>query len=635
MRRKRWLTDLGASALLFLGGAVSCSVLYDFDKVQCEVPEDCAGFDHGTRCEAGICVPPSALTTSSGGNGGSGGNSGGSGGSGGNSGGSGGSGGSTGGSNSSGGSGNTASGGTSNTTSNSSGGSAGAPGCSDNAECIDELNGNPAICRDGECIDLLNDECPLVVGAGDNLKYLKKPAPILIGAYSYVNPQIPGQSVPTFNYELALDEFNSESGGGLQGGPSNSHRPFVAVVCDGVYGDYEKSMDHLVDIVEVPAIISSLYSADLLSAFETKGRDNDVFFLSPLEADSTLTAPSVDPDGLMWHLLAPATELAVAYKPLMAHTETLIRNQQGLESSDPIKVAMVVADAPFLQDIANAIPSTITFNGKSVAANLNDQNFKTFNIGSALEGNAEDMTSVALDLRTYRPHVILAVTSSEFMLDTMIQIVENSWKPGNPGEPPPFYLLSPYLFGLDSTIARAEQYVVGNPTVNYPEFIPLKERMLGVNWAAAEDSSLYGTYYVNLFGSYGDSGLTLTGSENFYDAAYYLMYSVAAAGQVPSLSGSDVAAGMKRIVTGSTSFDVGRADVGDALIALGTGGKIALQGTLGPPDFDTATGARHGLPSIYCVDGAEANMSFVPDVLTYDPDAEDLVGSDPCGITGF
>lgn len=624
MRKQRSLTDLGA-VLLVLGGAASCSFLYNLDQVQCEVISDCygAGFPSGTKCVDNICVAPSigdggtssntptnttgGGTTSTGGTG-SGGTS----------------------STDVGGSNNGGTSSTTNTSNNSTTGTAGAggmPECSDNEDCIDQNKGNPAICRDSTCIPLADETvCPVVLGAGDDLEFLKNYDPIIIGAYSYINPLVPEESAPTANYRLAIEEVNNRYPGG-------SKRPFIAVVCDA-YNDVPISMDHLINKLQVPAMLSSLYTSDLKSSFETYGQSPyNVFFMSPLEADSTLTDPELDTRGLLWHMLPEAVDLAEAYTPLIARTEVLVRERASIPS-DPIRVAMIVLDEPFLEDIANVITAKAKFNGKSVGENLQDDNFLRINI------TATDTGNTLQQIQQFRPHIILAMTYSEFNSQPVLQGIENSWPTlvNLNGQPPPFYVLSPYMIGLKSGLDRAAQYE-NPPGGDYPGFLPLRERELGINFSGAEDKTLYNAYLPNLLADNPGATYVLEGSENFYDATYFLMYSVVAAGNVPKLRGTDIAAGMLRLLGPSPDeYDVGPLDVTRAtgFLRANPDDLIELYGTMGPPDFNTGSGARRGRFSLWCVDDLGDGMEYVTDTMIYDPDTNMLVGDDgPCSVDDF
>src|SRR6185503_2965802 len=115
--------------------------------------------------------------------------------------------------------------------------------------------------------------------------------------------------------------------------------------------------------------------------------------------------------------------------------------------------------------------------------------------------------------------------------------------------------------------------------------------------------------------------------ENHYDAAYYLIHAAAAAGSVTPLIGSDLVNGMRRLLSGRLSFSVGPEDLLPAFLELETpGSSIVLNGAMGPPNFDPATGARDEPGSVWCVD---AQRNLHADVLRLDSDG-DLVGDFPC-----
>src|SRR6187399_1833219 len=140
MRPRRLLTRQTVLLSGVLLTAASCSFLYDLDQVQCEIIDDCAGFQGDSKqdvaCIQGVCTYVSLTTGTS-------------------------SGGST--------------GNPTNTSTTGTAGAAGAPGCQTNDECIEENLDNPAICRDGECIPLNTDTCPIVLGAGSNNENVRSP----------------------------------------------------------------------------------------------------------------------------------------------------------------------------------------------------------------------------------------------------------------------------------------------------------------------------------------------------------------------------------------------------------------------------------------------------------------------------
>lgn len=558
-------TSLGLSALGL--SALGCSLLQEFGADQCTNTEDCLALGNefaGTICESNICV------TSTGGDGGTGGG-----------------------------------------TDGGTGGGPEAPECVTNKDCIDSHVGSPYICRDGSCLSLVTSpECPIVLGAGQDNENLEKPDPIIFGVYSYVDPTAPRLSVPTLNYELAIDEVNEATRGGVPGGSGGTLRPFIAVVCSGTNDpDLDKSLGHLIDDLQVPAVVSSLYTKELLEAFETKAHPKQVFFLSPLVADSTLTQQ--DDDGLLWHILPSALDISPAYVPLLVQVEAYIRKQQAFAADTPLKVAMVEAKTPFLSDIAEDLIETTIFNGKSVIKNENDGNFLRLRVDSELETPNPDLSAALTALQAFEPDVVLAMTGGEFV-PTMAKL-EATWNPEASG-PRPFYLTSSYMFNRED--------------LSLASLSSARTRLLGVNFAAAADTTLYDLYVSKLKSTY-DVDFSLEGAENFYDAAYYLMYSIVGAGTPPRLTGKEVALGMTRLLSGKTKFNVGSKDVNSIIGNLrgSPDSFISLQGTMGPPDFNTSTGARRGAPSVYCID---SDGNYLQNVMIYDAVEKTLSGSPAC-----
>jgi hypothetical protein len=156
--------------------------------------------------------------------------------------------------------------------------------------------------------------------------------------------------------------------------------------------------------------------------------------------------------------------------------------------------------------------------------------------------------------------------------------------------------------------------------------VDLRRRMLGVNWAGAADKTLYETYQAR-FNAAFPSAAGMLGFENYYDAAYYLIYAGIAAGPVSPLLGADFALGMGRLLAGRPEFDVGPEHLPAAYRTLeNPTSAIALNGTMGPPDFDARTGARSTAGAVWCI--AEGPR-LETDVLRLDEDGQ-LAGRFPC-----
>jgi hypothetical protein len=556
----RWLALAMLSSPCVLA---ACSLLQDLSGDQCELNADCRalGGEFNDRvCVAGLCVDPNA------------GNDAGTGG---------------------------------------EGGSSTSDGpCESNADCLDRAESfGPVACVEGECVGLLSEECPVVLPQSDDLwlDNLRLGDSIVVGAYAYVPPEVVG--IQTRNYDLALTEFTRRVNG--LPGPGGKRRGLVAVVCDNTPEDtdeLDRSFQHLAQTLRVPGIIAALRSDDLQRVFESDGLDRGMLFVSPAESDAAL-AGLLD-DGLVWHMVAGGREVAVTYAPLLQRT------LDYLDVDGTVRIALVTAsDIRYLAEMESTLEKTLEFNGRSVAQNFSDGNYKSISITSVYtnpNANLGNAVSAVLDLE---PHVVIAAAADEF-LARMVPAIEAGWPGGNS---PPFYFLSPFHYN--------------NPALDdLVELVPeVAERIAGVNAPSAADAALYDTYQIAFDSAYPDVAGT-RGYENYYDAAYFLIYSAAAAGSVAELTGREMARGMTRLLAGP-EYAVGIDDIPEVLSVLSSSSaaRVTLNGTLGPPSFDSATGTRQDAGSVWCVD---ADGFEHADVLRYDADSGQLTGEFSC-ISGF
>jgi hypothetical protein len=543
-----------------LGGS-ACSFIYNLDADQCKADRDCKQL--GSKfanfvCEQGVCVePPDEPPPTDEGDGGV---------------------------------------------------DAGPVGCTSNAECIEENFDRPFICRNGECIDLYSDECPVVLQAEN----LKVPEPIIIGAYSSIDPLNKTGSPITLAYDLALAEFTKEVGG-LAGGPNNTRRKFVAVVCEGAdiaKAPIDKSLAHLVDTVQVHGIIASLFTDTLRAAFDARGKQDNIFFMSPLGADSSLT--SQDNSGLLWFMLGPDSDLAPVFVSLTKRAEAFQRNAAELDSGDKVRVALVQGSLAPARDVAQVLLSdpdnSLVFNGEKTLSN-DESEFLFVELTSDFEDDQAEAGAVITALSEFKPHIVVVTAGTEFT-SKVLPVLEDNWD-DNPdtGQVRPFYVTGPLLAFDGNLISDAS----------------VRQRLAGVNFTADPDQTLFNMFKANFQAAYPE--IEFLSTENFYDAAYYLLYAIAASGNPAQLSGDSIAEGMLRIVSKSgTKLSVGPNSISDVLATLAaSNSRVALRGTMGPADFNLGTGARIAQGSVYCV----APNGFNYDTMRLDSSGN-LVGTFPC-----
>lgn len=644
--------------LFGLYGANACSVLYDLNTTQCEVDADCDGLGfRNTVCRNKVCVPEAAgaggrggasggiggATTGGGGTGGdagaetggAGGTSGGSGGKGGSSGGKGGSSGGKGGAGGTGG---------------GEGGMGAVPECTTNAECIDAHVGEPWLCRDGTCLQLVTDDCPLLLPYADSLDLLRgSESPVLLGGITRLDPSTDYDATSVVNWDLAFTEINDATFGGLVG-----ERPFLLLVCGDQTDRVLPNFEHLAIDVGVPGLLTTLGPAPLLSVYERTLEDDyidaggkPVFLLSNVSADLRL-ADYVD-RGLMWHMIGSPRVLAATTAALVRRIEPFVqaRREENFMSTgvddptEPLRVTLVTADDPTLLDISAVLTSgsiehpesNLIFNGELAIQQVSA--FRRVEIESARQHASPAYQDAIDEVRANPPHIVVAMTSTE--LENVLPGIENGWGQDavTQGHMRPYYVVSHQVVGALKILEAVEQYESAMP--------PLSDRLVGVNFARAYDERselLYASYLSKLLGHYGSGELqaSLPDTENFYDSAYGLIYAYAGA----AANGSDVTAFSLRDAfqdrvfsndPGAESISIGPSNVPDAMQVLSSLTRdMALWGTMGSPNFDRSSGTRVTNSSAWCIEVVNGTAAFVQDGLLYNPTLQEFY--DPDGGPG-
>jgi hypothetical protein len=487
--------------------------------------------------------------------------------------------------------------------------------CTHHSDCVEAHDGEPFLCRDGACVGLKSGDCSYIIEA-DRLK--DSDDVVLIGAFAGMEASQPTASVSLMSYEMAFEEFNSDYA-------ESAKRTFVGVVCQGVQtGGYSSSINHLTKTLKVPVLLAALPAKELGDEFVRVFGSTNTFFLSPNSSDSQLL--NINDRNRLWHMLGRASDLAPGYSALAQ----LVMEQV---TPQPVKVAIVVNDLRAMEDMGDYVSSNLKVNGHSVADSLRQGLGDVSSIGnvqSALLSPNPDVGELLGSLKTFKPDVILALTSSEFV-DTVLEPLElaaSSW------DRAPRYVMSPYAYNLPA---------LGELLKKKSE---LASRIVGVNFAGADDDSLNDEsgdekqslndqYFVRL--SQKMKGMAQPGYENFYDAAWFGILSVVAVGKnIPTITGDLAARGMLRLVNpppAGLARNINSNDLPDVVYRLLDGTQdYYLTGALGPPEFDIGNGSRQGEATAWCVVAEGQDVSFVSDQVRYDRDKGSFVG-DPLSCT--
>jgi len=487
----------------------------------------------------------------------------------------------------------------------------------------------------------MSANCPVLIPALTALGLLKDTtkSPIIVGGFASQNALDPHSTLATVNWDLAFDEFNSRTLPGLpsyqSGGPS---RPFVGLVCqEQNNSDIPGTMAHLTQDVGVTSVLSTLTPTDLYAAWNTTATNQNVFFIDTGSANLRLA--NLATGGLLWHLLGDPHVLAAPVVSLLHQIEPYIYQQRkarfaanGGEDPDsvPLRVTMVYSSDPKMLDMHDVLTATdnvhprsqITFNNKSCVDN--GTNYREVQIDSANVVSVPNTAAGIQDLETHPPHVVLAMATNEFPAD-VVPPIENFWgtTTATAGMIRPYYIMSHLIYNSSTLTTMAASNANRNP--------PLNLRVSGVNYAQAQDSrskALYGAYLTRLLAANQGSSLTLAGTENFYDGAYYLLYSIAAAARnaasaVPAAI--EIKFGFLHVIdkTSGVWVDIGPSSIGGTIDSLlgPLAYSMALWGAMGPPNFDTSlgTGANASQTSAWCIQqDISGNWAYQSDGLIYD-----------------
>ncbi len=469
--------------------------------------------------------------------------------------------------------------------------------CQTNQECVDK-HGQYFVCRksDFQCVGLLTEQCPTIEG-----NYLDDGA-FMIGSILPVTGD-PSTGVPEENaIKLAIGDFKTTANG-LPPKPGNTgRRPMVLVACSD-NADQETAVvaaKHLVDDLEVPAIIGAAYSGITTRMTTEVTIPGHVLVISPSATATNIT--DLADDGLVWRTSPSDVYQSVALAAfIQQRLEPAIRAKLMLTAADKIKLAVLHKGDAYGAGLADALeqdPGNVQINGAPVNDPTNLGLYQRVDYGdpdNATENppHYQDAIDAALQAK---PHIIAIFGTKQAVEDVMVPI-EAGWDTTGPAVTyRPRYLFAdggyiPELFAAIGADDDLRQRVSGS--------VPGTTNSLFSAFKNAYNSKFNGQGSPDVFGAAGS-----------YDATYLLAYAAVANGGNPE-TGPNLAEGLKRMVGSPDVIDVGISKINSAFQKLSvTSSKIDFNGASGPLNFDVSTGEAPSDVQIFCV------MSDANDVAT-------------------
>lgn len=496
-------------------------------------------------------------------------------------------------------------------------------GCNASQECIDDLGTETARCVDNACVNLVTGDCrsvqPVEAVANDNA--------IIIGWMGALEGDFVSIGLPIQQAtQLAVEEFNDQSAGGLPGGANGTRRPLVLLSCHDLADESGiRAANHLVDTVKVPAIVGPLFSSISLNVISEVTVPKEVLTISP-SATSPVFTDFADND-LHWRTVPSDAIQAVPLAALVQQLEARLRADMTLgpdANTDPLRVVTVSNDGAYGQGLFDAFNSQVMFNGKSASQNLTDGNYTVLSYEDPAENENVDLSSVVSEIVNLSnpPHLVVALGTNEIidregMAEGILSLLEAQWD-SQAGPPPRPYYLFPDGGKVNELLALAME------DTSTP---PLSVRVRGTAGSGALNNPRYDAFALRYQSRYNAApGIY---SENAYDAMYLLAYGILAAGE-GALTGPFIASGLKMMSDGS-KVDTGPNNINATINALSGGGSIDYEGASGPLDFNNDTGEAPSNIEVWCIgENNQMESVFESSDQYYDAATDNLVGTDSC-----
>lgn len=506
--------------------------------------------------------------------------------------------------------------------------------CTSNAACMDQANGAPAVCIDGACVRVDRDEQGKeVCGEVYPSKEILRQEGVILFARVASGPNEAHRLVEKW----AIEDFDHNGGIGSIEKP----RPIALAVCTSSAPDrVDAVVDHVTKRLRVPGMLLEIAATttgddQVMRAQVEKAVKANVFVLNPSKATPSLKY--ADTGQLLLNLLGPDEDVATAYRPLLARVEKAVRVQRrraGGAENDPVRVAVVRPTVPAgalevfrlgaegegaTRDAARAL----TFNDGGVKENEDAGTYAPFDMVGGTLGNAQYYKDRADALRLLKPDVVIMMTYEDATGELIGQYEARNV--GDTAGPAPFWLLGPtnanLTVELKSGLATAPP---GKTLIN---------RLWGIQVAGPIDRTEGDAWRARMANEHPESVAGTEAAENFYDAVYWLVYGLAAAGPPATggkFTGSDIARGVRALWGPGEAADAvttGRDAIPRALerIKLGKRAPVFI-GALGMPDIDTRFSTWNSVGGVYCYGfDAKRAIKIAYDIARYDIAKNDLV----------
>ncbi|HRI66320.1 MAG TPA: protein kinase [Polyangium sp.] len=453
-----------------------------------------------------------------------------------------------------------------------------ASGCASNAGCVAELGGKPAICRHdlGKCVALETDRCRVFSEAKD----LQNDETIWIGAMYPERDDSSTYGVHAMRgVELARRDFAELSGGLPPVKPGGRPRPMAIVACDDTH-DYERTAEHLIDGVGVPAILGFGRSKEVLELASRQFIPKGIFILASNTASMISSIPhEPGQPRLVYRVTTHADSMAPPRAAVIRDViEPSLRSSRGpIGVKGTLKIAILRSENASGTSHTDAAVLALEKSAPLSGSSPMDIRSFVFKDSMLRKPDVADKRVID-DVGKFAPHIVF----DGGMPHAVLLLIEQRW-PSHASHRPSYV--------VSSTLSSETMQQLGTAHPTMPA------RLFGIDSQVATDAArMYQVRYRGAFqGTTGD----VNGAP--YDAFYVFAYTAAALGTSP-ITGVNLAQAVKRLLPPGLSIDVGPSGIFPAFKELAASRNIDLAGAQTSLDFDLKTGNAAVDFKILCFD---------------------------------
>lgn len=476
--------------------------------------------------------------------------------------------------------------------------------CQSNAQCIARASADgsvPAVCvqaAEPRCELLLSEDCTSVTGDWRNDDALWMAS--LLGM---TGSQLPTNAPRQDAAILAVKELNAL--GGVPG-EGDTKRPLAMLSCD-VAADRDRAATHIVDKLQIPAIIGPNLSADVYSLATDHTIAKKTVVLTPTGIAASIVELGSS-DGLT-RLMVPADKQRVQlFVDQIAELEAQLKVTRP---GRPLRLAIYYRDDLTGQGTRGAL-ATLRFNNLSLTDNLNNGNALSIGYDPVAANVAGWKDTVTANLfvtgvpprLAFRPDIIVVVGGIESAAGFLTHL-EDVWQAGAPTSDKPYWIVNDPL-RIGATLAK----IGGGASVNDS----MRLRLRGISVTPGEGQAAYEVFQQRFTQEYRDKMYASTvpsssGMGPIYDAVYTVALSMAAMRTpegdfIRTPTGADITRGMTKLADDTSPVRAVITDSADVVAAfreLHAGKGVRAIGTFGPLKWEASGAKGAGTLSVWCV----------------------------------